>query len=143
MISNVVYAAMKLNPKAAAIVSHPNGFTQAVVIPNQEVLFLKPALEPGYVYTFSRKLSEINGFERLDDGKVIYKKPIEFRIPVYDDLYEIVLELRSRWFATYAELMEEKAKAEVKSENTTDFEVNRDEVEPEIEVVTETEESTQ
>ena len=112
MLSNIVYAAMKLNPKAAAIVSHPNGFTQAVVVPNQEVLFLRPALEPGYVYTFSRKLSEINGFTKLDDGSIIYNRPIEFRIPIYDDLYEIVLELRSRWLTTYAELMEAKAKAE-------------------------------
>ena len=112
MLSNIVYAAMKLNPKAAAIVSHPNGFTQAVVVPNQEVLFLRPALEPGYVYTFSRKLSEINGFTKLDDGSIVYNRPIEFRIPIYDDLYEIVLELRSRWLATYAELMEEKARAE-------------------------------
>jgi len=122
MISNVVYTAMKLNPKAAAIVSHPNGFTQAVVIPNQEVLFLKPALEPGYVYTFSRKLSEINGFEKLDDGSILYNRPIEFRIPVYDDLYEIVLELRSRWFATYTELMEKKAKAEAKTEDKSESE---------------------
>lgn len=125
MLSNIVYAAMKLNPKAAAIVSHPNGFTQAVVIPNQEVLFLRPALEPGYVYTFSRKLSEINGFTKLDDGSIVYNKPIEFRIPVYDDLYEIVLELRSRWFATYEELMNAKAQgeAETKTEPETNAEV--------------------
>jgi hypothetical protein len=104
-------------------------------------LFLRPALEPGYVYTFSRKLSEINGFIRLDNGKVIYKKPIEFRIPVYDDLYEIVLELRSRWFATYAELMEEKARVEAKVEDTVEVEseMNKDETESEDEVVTYTE----
>jgi hypothetical protein len=126
MLSNIVYAAMKLNPKAAAIVNHPNGFTQAVVIPNQEVLFLRPALEPGYVYTFSRKLSEINGFEKLDDGSIVYNKPIEFRIPVYDDLYEIVLELRSRWFATYAELMEAKAQVESKTGTEVQSEVNNE-----------------
>jgi len=79
-------------------------------------------LEPGYVYTFSRKLSEINGFTKLDDGSIVYNKPIEFRIPVYDDLYEIVLELRSRWFATYAELMEAKAQGEV--ETKTEPEAN-------------------
>jgi len=123
MLSNIVYAAMKLNPKAAAIVSHPNGFTQAVVIPNQEILFLRPALEPGYVYTFSRKLSEINGFTKLDDGSIVYNKPIEFRIPVYDDLYEIVLELRSRWFATYEELMATKAEAESEIQSEVNIEV--------------------
>jgi len=124
MLSNIVYAAMKLNPKAAAIVSHPNGFTQAVVIPNQEILFLRPALEPGYVYTFSRKLSEINGFTKLDDDSIVYNRPIEFRIPVYDDLYEIVLELRSRWLTAYEELMEAKAKAESGAEAQSKAETN-------------------
>jgi hypothetical protein len=143
MISNVVYAAMKLNPKAAAIVSHPNGFTQAVVIPNREVLFLRPALEPGYVYTFSRKLSELSGFEKLDDGTIVYNKPIEFRIPVYDDLYEIVLELRSRWFATYAELMEERVRAKAKTEDTSESESAETELETETITETKVEESTE
>jgi len=57
----------------------------------------------------------------------VYNKPIEFRIPVYDDLYEIVLELRSRWFATYEELMEEKAKAETEVEVNTETEAEASE----------------
>ena len=138
MLSNIVYAAMKLNPQAAAIVSHPNGFTQAVVIPNQEILFLRPALEPGYVYTFSRKLSEINGFTKLDDGSIVYNRPIEFRIPVYDDLYEIVLELRSRWLTTYAELMKEKVRAESGADAETQAEAqSKAETNAEVEVETE------
>jgi hypothetical protein len=68
----------------------------------------------------------------------VYNRPIEFRIPIYDDLYEIVLELRSRWLATYAELMEEKARAESVADAETQAEAqSKAETNTEAEVKTE------
>jgi len=68
----------------------------------------------------------------------VYNRPIEFRIPVYDDLYEIVLELRSRWLTTYAELMKEKVRAESGADAETQAEAqSKAETNAEVEVETE------
>lgn len=98
MLSDVVYAAMKINPRAGALVTHPNGFIQAVTVPNEEVIFIKPALEEGMVYGFSAKLSKLGGYTRLDDGRIVYNLPVEFRIPVCDDLAQLAEQIREAWY---------------------------------------------
>lgn len=106
MLSNVTYAAIKVNPKAGAMVCHSNGFIQAVVIPNQEIVFIKPALEEGLVYGFSAKLSKLGGYSKLPDGRIQYNLPVEIKIPVCDDLAEQVEKVREAWYEARERIMQ-------------------------------------